>query len=93
MSLICQFPSILLFLLFDNQMFRQTNQACKIWQTSFGFAFYFWWARILKNKSSELSNSLRANAQKNQAKSPNCGHSSKPNPPSFSVYNKVLMSL
>ena len=33
---------------------------------------------------------LRANAQKNRA---NRGHSSKPNLPSFSVCNKVLMSL
>ena len=33
---------------------------------------------------------LRANAQKNRA---NRGHSSKPNQPSFSVCNKVLMSL
>ena len=36
---------------------------------------------------------LRANAQKNRAKSANRGHSSKPNLPSFSVCNKVLMSL
>ena len=36
---------------------------------------------------------LRANAQKNRAKFAKCGHSSKPNLPSFSVYNKVLMSL
>ena len=35
---------------------------------------------------------LRANAQKNRAKSANRGHSSKPNLPSFSVCNKVLMS-
>ena len=33
---------------------------------------------------------LRANAQKNRA---NRGHSLKPNPPSFLVYNKVLRSL
>ena len=33
---------------------------------------------------------LRANAQKNRA---NRGHSLKPNPPSFSVYDKGLMSL
>ena len=33
---------------------------------------------------------LRANAQKNRA---NRGHSLKPNPPSFSVYNKVLRRL
>ena len=36
---------------------------------------------------------LRANAQKNRAKSANRGHSSKPNLLSFSVCNKVLMSL
>ena len=36
---------------------------------------------------------LRANAQKNRAKSENRGHSSKRNLPSFSVCNKVLMSL
>ena len=36
---------------------------------------------------------LRANAQKNRAKSANRGHSSKPNLPSFSVCNKVLMRL
>ena len=36
---------------------------------------------------------LRANAQKNRAKSANRGHSSKTNLPSFSVCNKVLMSL
>ena len=36
---------------------------------------------------------LRANAQKNRAKSANRGHSSKPNLPSFSVCNKVLTSL
>ena len=36
---------------------------------------------------------LRANAQKNRAKSANRGQSSKPNQPSFSVCNKVLMSL
>ena len=36
---------------------------------------------------------LRANAQKNRAKSANRGHSSKPNLTSFSVCNKVLMSL
>ena len=36
---------------------------------------------------------LRANAQKNRAKSTNRGHSSKPNLPSFSVCNRVLMSL
>ena len=35
-------------------------------------------------------NLLRANAQKNQA---NCGYSLKPNLPSFSGYNKVLMTL
>ena len=35
-------------------------------------------------------NELRANAQKNRA---NRGHSSKPNLPSFSVCNKVLMNL
>ena len=33
---------------------------------------------------------LRANAQKNRA---NRGHSLKPNPPSYLVYNKVLRSL
>ena len=38
-------------------------------------------------------NVLWANAQKNWAKSANRGHSSKPNLPSFSVCNKVLMSL
>ena len=36
---------------------------------------------------------LRANAQKNRAKSENRGHSSKPNLPSFPVCNKVLMRL
>ena len=36
---------------------------------------------------------LRANAQKNGAKSANRGNSSKPNLPSFSVCDKVLMSL
>ena len=42
---------------------------------------------------SEFSNVLRANAQKNRAKLPNCSHSSKPNPLSSSVSKKVLMSL
>ena len=36
------------------------------------------------------ADTLRANAKKNRA---NRGHSSKPNLPSFSVCNKVLMSL
>ena len=36
---------------------------------------------------------LRVNAQKNRAKSASRGHSSKPNLLSFSVCNKVLMSL
>ena len=35
----------------------------------------------------------RANAPKNRAKSETRGYSSKPNLPSFSVCNKVLMSL
>ena len=39
---------------------------------------------------SSLMEVLRANAQKNRA---NRGHSLKPNPPSFSVYDKGLMSL
>ena len=43
--------------------------------------------------SDQCRNDLRANAQKNRAKSTNRGHSSKPNLPSFSVCNKVLMSL
>ena len=42
---------------------------------------------------STLATKLRANAPKNRAKSANRGHSSKPNLPSFSVCNKVLMSL
>ena len=44
---------------------------------------------FLKN----IKHILRANAQKNLAKSANRGHSSKPNLPSFSVCNKVFMSL
>ena len=44
-------------------------------------------------KLSLKKKALRANAQKNRAKSANRGHSSKPNLPSFSVCNKVLMSL
>ena len=42
---------------------------------------------------SEQKKILRANAPKNRAKSANRGHSSNPNLPSFSVCNKVLMSL
>ena len=45
-------------------------------------------------KNAMISNlNLSANAQKNRAKSANRGHNSEPNLPSFSVYNKVLMSL
>ena len=43
--------------------------------------------------NSQSGSHLRANAQKNRAKSANRGHSSKPNLLSFSVCNKVLMSL
>ena len=40
---------ILLFLPFDNRMFGQTNQTCKIWHTS--FAFHFQWAhQVLMEK-------------------------------------------
>ena len=52
---------------------------------------YLWSA--MKNYSVGAAEEyLRANAQKNRAKSANRGHSSKPNLPSFSVCNKVLMS-
>ena len=53
-------------------------------------------AAILTGSKYHLTKStqnLRANAQKNRAKSANRGHSSKPNLPSFSVCNRVLMSL
>ena len=47
----------------------------------------------LLDLTKNLEKDLRANAQKNRAKSAKRGHSSKPNLPSFSVCNKVLMSL
>ena len=54
------------------------------------FPFFFY---LFLSSKINIRYNLRANAQKNRAKSPNRGHSSKPNPPSSSVYNKVLMSL
>ena len=55
-SVACQIlctPTILLFLPFDNHMFGETNQTCKIWHTS--FAFHFQWAHQVFGKINLLN--------------------------------------
>ena len=55
-------PIILLFLPFDSRMFGQTNLTCKIWHTFFLAHIFFsvGSSSFWKNKSSELSNSLKS---------------------------------
>ena len=58
-----------------------------------GHSVHFSNIGVLKTGSNLANKRLRGNAQKNRAESANRGHSSKPNLLSFSVCNKVLMSL